>query len=95
MSGSTPRHAFVAPQLPAVDVGIPVHQEVLDALRAQIPTPRIESMKWVSAVENAYVAVGSPPLSSPPEGWTIFSNILLHIPRDPALLIPRDEALLQ
>ncbi len=47
MSGSTPRHAFTVPAPPAQECGIIVDQVVIDALRAQIPVSREESMRWV------------------------------------------------
>jgi hypothetical protein len=81
MSGSTPRHGFTVPAPPAEDCRIVVDQVVIDALRAQIPVSREESMCWVDpsfevAAGNAYDAVGRPRLDGPQFGWAIFSSMV-------------------
>jgi len=80
MSGSTPRHAFTVPAPPAQECGIIVDQVVIDALRAQIPVSREESMRWVDdefevAARNAYCAIGEPSLDDPLSGWEIFASM--------------------
>ena len=59
MLGSTPRHVFTVPALPAQQCGIPVDLVVVAALHAQIPVPHKESMRWVddefeAAASKAY-----------------------------------------
>lgn len=81
MSGSTPRHGFIAPTEPATECCIPIDQCVIDALRAQIPIPRKEAMRWVSddfdsRANIAYEQIGCPSLSSLANGWHIFLEML-------------------
>jgi hypothetical protein len=84
MSGSTPRHGFTVPEAPAQDCRIQVDQAVIDALRAQVPISREDSMRWVSpvferAAENAYTAIGTPPLDNISTGWAIFTSMAVLI----------------
>lgn len=80
MSGTTPRHAFTLPAAPAQESGIVVDQVVIDALRAQIPVSRAETMRWVDdsfdiVASVAYNSIGSPPLNNIQSGWDIFSSM--------------------
>ena len=80
MSGSTPRHAFTAPALPAQQCGITVDQAVIEALRTQIPISHKESMHWVDdefevAAREAYCTVGEPSLDDLLSGWGIFASM--------------------
>ena len=80
MSGSTPRHAFMVPALPAQQCGITVNEAVIDALRAPIPISREESMHWADdefevAAREAYHTVGEPPLNDILSGWAIFVSM--------------------
>ncbi|KAF8886422.1 hypothetical protein CPB84DRAFT_1816716 [Gymnopilus junonius] len=80
MSGSTPRHAFTVPDLPAQQCGITVDQAVIDALRHQIPVSRKDSMRWVDdefevAATMAFSSIGEPPLSNLLSGWKIFTSM--------------------
>jgi hypothetical protein len=80
MSGSSPRHAFTVPALPAQQCGIPVDLVVVAALRAQIPISREESMRWVddefeAAATKAYLTLREPSLDNLLSGWDIFSSM--------------------
>ena len=80
MSGSSPRHAFTVPALPAQQCGISVDLVVVDALRAQIPISREESMRWVDdefedAASKAYSALREPSLDNLLSSWDIFSSM--------------------
>ncbi|KAF5332113.1 hypothetical protein D9611_008101 [Ephemerocybe angulata] len=93
MSGSTPRHAFTVPALPAFDCGIEVDQAVIDALRNEIKKPREEVMMWPGVdaefsrrAEHAYDMIGRPELIAL-KGWEIFSAMLHHIPAEPRIYI--------
>ncbi|KAH7889503.1 hypothetical protein F5I97DRAFT_1844707 [Phlebopus sp. FC_14] len=79
-SGTTPRHAFTAPQAcGGQDCKVAVMQDVLDALRVAIPVSQKESMCWVSddfaeMAGRVYIEIGCPDLV-PKSGWTIFSQM--------------------
>ncbi|KAH7885579.1 hypothetical protein F5I97DRAFT_1887020 [Phlebopus sp. FC_14] len=79
-SGTTPRHAFTAPQAcGGQDCKVAVMQDVLDALRVAIPVSQKESMCWVSddfaeMAGRVYIEIRCPDLV-PKSGWTIFSQM--------------------
>ena len=80
MSGSTPRHAFTVPDLPAQQCGIAVDRVVIDALRNQIPVSREESMRWVDeefevTAQSAYGIIEEPSLDNFLCGWEIFESM--------------------
>ncbi|KAF6755227.1 hypothetical protein DFP72DRAFT_1067935 [Ephemerocybe angulata] len=85
MSGSTPQHAFTAPDpAQAEDCAISVEQDVVNALRSQIPTSRAESMRFVDdtfleIADQAYYAVGRPDLADVTQVWDIFTSMLPYI----------------
>ncbi|KAJ3508917.1 hypothetical protein NMY22_g16464 [Coprinellus aureogranulatus] len=85
-SGSTPRHAFIAPDLSQVqDCHLKVEEVVVDALRGRIPVSRQDAMRFVDAAfdalaKEAYEAIGSPDLSDTSRIWDIFRAMLIHIP---------------
>lgn len=84
MSGSTPRHAFTVPALPAQQCGITVDRAVVEALRDQIPASRTESMRWVDdefevVARGAYRMIGEPSLDDLLSGWNIFSSMVCAI----------------
>ncbi|KAJ7109628.1 hypothetical protein C8R43DRAFT_904761 [Mycena crocata] len=62
--------------------GVPAPQQFVDALRENIPKPRAECYRWVSAefemqAQAVYEHIGSPELTLT-EGWTIFCQMLPH-----------------
>ncbi|KAF6752682.1 hypothetical protein DFP72DRAFT_1033891 [Ephemerocybe angulata] len=85
MSGTTPQHAFIAPDpAQAEKCAIAVEQPVVDALRRQIATSRADSMRFVvgpfaEVADEAYKAIGSPDLSNIDEAWNIFGMMLPHM----------------
>ncbi|KAJ2929127.1 hypothetical protein H1R20_g7964, partial [Candolleomyces eurysporus] len=88
MSGSTPRHAFIAPDPTRITkCYIDVDKPVVEALREQIPISCGDSMQFVNheflqLAEETYDAIGRPDLSDLRQVWDIFSVMLIHIPQD-------------
>ncbi|KAG6836326.1 hypothetical protein H0H93_009076 [Arthromyces matolae] len=84
VSGVSPRQAFTCPNAyNGEDCKIEVDQQVIDALRREIPVPRKEAMRWVSdefaeVAQAAYEHLGSPEMS-PQAGWAIFSAMAIAI----------------
>ncbi|KAI6002579.1 hypothetical protein F5J12DRAFT_839977 [Pisolithus orientalis] len=79
-SGTSPRHAFTLPASQGgQDCKVPVTQDVIDALRHEIPVSRDVSMCWVSEefgnlAERIYEEIGCPNFTLH-GGWAIFQQM--------------------
>jgi hypothetical protein len=74
---------MVPESLGGQDCRIPVEKETLEALRAEIPVSREESMRWVddefaTSANTAYAAIGSPKLVVA-NGWNVFQAMHLFL----------------
>ena len=83
-SGVAPADVWEHPKRhDGIACGIPVTQEQIDAMRAEIPISRDEAFRWVStgfrtAADSVYLTIGKPELRLR-TAWHVFQNMIVYL----------------